>query len=163
MSPLLLTSVGSGSDSEALLWKALGGTDVNSEDADQQVRCSPLLPLLPGRLRGDSALQSPLFPFPWDHGFKDSSPARIAGLQRFSSRSSGGKGFAPLASTTGAPAPRRSSTRRPEGSSRTSGTIRRGVLRSWTWRPVACWRGSGTRGRAPCTRSRTSGSTQRTI
>ncbi|CAM9975755.1 unnamed protein product [Ectocarpus sp. 12 AP-2014] len=36
MSPLLLTSVGSGSDSEALLWKALGGTDVNPEDADQQ-------------------------------------------------------------------------------------------------------------------------------
>ncbi|CAN0501976.1 unnamed protein product [Ectocarpus sp. 12 AP-2014] len=37
MSPLLLTSVGSGFDSEALLWKALDRTDVNPEDADQQL------------------------------------------------------------------------------------------------------------------------------
>ncbi|CBJ28543.1 conserved unknown protein [Ectocarpus siliculosus] len=59
MSPLLLTSVGSGSDSEALLWKALGGTDVNPEDADQQLWLTSSADRA-GRLRGDSALRSPV-------------------------------------------------------------------------------------------------------
>lgn len=37
ISPLLLTSVGYASESEVLLWRALGGTDTQPEDVNEQV------------------------------------------------------------------------------------------------------------------------------